>query len=277
MLSLNSMGAASDLHCHEDLSVFHVDTWRMHQNSEKSSSADFFYCVLPHLLASPVMVGQAQHKQLLHRVLEQYIVDAKGLFVEFGVYTGTSINIIARRLQAVGGGRVYGFDSFSGLPSTWQGGSLLPDFQDLPAGYFRLPQAPRVEHNVRLMIGLFNETVPRFARGLSAAAIKPNQTFALVHLDADLYHSTWEALIVILPLLTSGCILVIDDFLNFPGFLDSALKALGDALANQASPQYLEVLAAPFMIYTPSDLHAASNARHPHMSDIERAVALRVL
>ena len=39
-----------------------------------------------------------------------------GLFLEFGVYKGTSINFISSLIPDK---KIYGFDSFGGLPEEW--------------------------------------------------------------------------------------------------------------------------------------------------------------
>jgi hypothetical protein len=86
------------------------------------------------------------------------IIDKKALVCEFGVYNGRSINTLSSMLpNAV----FFGFDSFTGLPETWEG-------NDLDKGYFnRLGIPPVVNGNVELRIGSFNDTIPIFIEEIS--------------------------------------------------------------------------------------------------------------
>ena len=44
--------------------------------------------------------------------------NARGLFLEFGVFEGNSIQTISKNTDNI----VYGFDSFEGLPEKWRDG-----------------------------------------------------------------------------------------------------------------------------------------------------------
>lgn len=77
-----------------------------------------------------------------------------GLFVEFSVFEGRSINWIASRSDRT----VHGFDSFQGLPEDWT--------PDSPAGEFAKPAGwlPKVVPNVSLHVGLFDQTLPNLVK-----------------------------------------------------------------------------------------------------------------
>ena len=73
--------------------------------------------------------------------------DGGGLYLEFGVYKGGSINFISSILPDE---IIYGFDSFEGLPEDWR--------YDLQKGGFNVDgNLPPVNKNVRLIKGWFNE------------------------------------------------------------------------------------------------------------------------
>jgi hypothetical protein len=95
-----------------------------------------------------------------------------GLFCEFGVYQGSSINYIAERINT----RIYGFDSFQGLPEHWRDG--------FSKGAFGLDaqQLPRCAANVELVVGTFRDTLPKFATD------HPDNV-SFLHIDCDLYSS----------------------------------------------------------------------------------------
>lgn len=94
-----------------------------------------------------------------------------GLWLEFGVATGRTINYIATKAPGV----VYGFDSFDGLPEDWT--------PSLPKGAFEQERLPDVAENVHLCVGLFQDTLEEFLA-------MHGDDVAFVHLDADIYSST---------------------------------------------------------------------------------------
>src|SRR5262249_60978840 len=75
-----------------------------------------------------------------------------GLYAEFGVYKGDSINRLARlRPHQV----FYGFDSFEGLPESWTLGARTGSFS--VGG-----RLPAVHNNVVLVKGFFEQSLPDF-------------------------------------------------------------------------------------------------------------------
>ncbi|MDN5933133.1 MAG: class I SAM-dependent methyltransferase [Pseudonocardia sp.] len=121
-----------------------------------------------------------------------------GLALEFGVFTGITLAIIA----AARSGRVYGFDSFEGLPENWRSG--------FDTGAFAVDGLPDVP-GADLVVGLFADTLP----GFLAAHPGPVD---LLHLDADLHSSTACVLETVGPRLRPGSVVVFDEFFNYPGW-----------------------------------------------------------
>ena len=79
-------------------------------------------------------------------------VGVNGLYMEFGVRTGQTINHIAKLNPD---DTIFGFDSFEGLPEDWTGWTQ-------EKGTFRQDGAPEVDRNVKLVKGWFNETLDPF-------------------------------------------------------------------------------------------------------------------
>jgi hypothetical protein len=129
-----------------------------------------------------------------------------GLFCEFGVFTGATINFIASRTKA----QVHGFDSFEGLPEKWREG--------FDKGAFQMNGLPRVRENVVLHKGWFDQSVPMFAA-------KYQGSIAFMHMDADLYSSTKTVFDLLGNRIVSGTIIVFDEFLNYPGWQNGEFKA----------------------------------------------------
>jgi hypothetical protein len=132
-----------------------------------------------------------------------------GLFLEFGVYKGNSIN----RLAGLKPGAVFhGFDSFVGLPETWTLGAKKGEF-DVGG------KLPAVRKNVRLVKGFFDETLAPFL------ATNQNATIRFMHVDCDLYSSTKTTLSQTRRLLAPGSIIVFDEFINYQDWKNGEFKA----------------------------------------------------
>jgi len=135
------------------------------------------------------------------------IARPEGLVLEFGVYTGQTINHLARLLPAR---RIYGFDSFEGLPETWRPGFAAGDLRREP---------PAVSHNVELVAGWFDRTLPDFLSEQGEAPV------ALLHVDCDLYSSTQTIFAQLGGRIVAGTIIVFDEYFNYPGWREHEFRA----------------------------------------------------
>jgi len=122
------------------------------------------------------------------------------LWLEFGVASGRTINYISSFTKD----KVYGFDSFEGLPETWRDGFEKGSFN-------RNGELPQVNSNVELIKGWFSETLPDFIKA-------HNKKVSFLHLDADLYSSTKYVLNTLKDYIDKDCIVVFDELVNYPGF-----------------------------------------------------------
>jgi len=123
------------------------------------------------------------------------------LWLEFGVYKGSTINYFSQFAK----GKVFGFDSFEGLPEDWRG--------PLKKGFFDTKGVmPEVRDNVVLIKGWFDQTLPDFL------IQHPGKKVSFVHVDCDLYSSTKFVLDTLKDLLVPGCVLVFDELVNYPGY-----------------------------------------------------------
>lgn len=150
-------------------------------------------------------------------------VRIEGQFLEFGVYSGHTINFIAERAPA--GTVVTGFDSFEGLPETWRAG--------YPKGAYKISRLPKVRRNVRLVKGLFSNTLPAFAS-------QHKQPIAFLHCDCDLYSSTVTVFQQLGSRIRSGSVIVFDEFFNYPDWEQGEYKAFLEFVKDRkASFEYL--------------------------------------
>jgi len=137
----------------------------------------------------------------------------KGLHLEFGVYSGKTINAIAEiKTNEI----IHGFDSFEGLPETWRSG--------FEKGAFGKNELPQVRNNVQLHIGWFDETLKEF--------IKTNiEKCSFIHIDCDLYSSTKTIFYHLKNAIISGTILLFDEFFNYPSWRENEYKAFQEFIA----------------------------------------------
>lgn len=166
-------------------------------------SAKFITKYMPHAKAF-----QTQN-EVMEYAISVANFTANSVVMEFGVYKGESVNHIAKTIK----NRIIGFDSFEGLPENWRTG--------FEAGTFALPAMPVVEENVELVKGLFADSLPQFL-------VSFRQPISLIHIDCDLYSSTIFVLDQLEEFILPGCILVFDEFFNYPGWEVGEYKAFNE-------------------------------------------------
>jgi hypothetical protein len=130
----------------------------------------------------------------------------EGLYLEFGVASGSTLRLIAEIGPT---GRVFGFDSFEGLPEFWR-----PGFD---AGTFKMDQLPDVP-GAELVPGWFDQTLPGFLDDHT-------EPVDFLHVDADLYSSTRTVLLALAPRMREGTVIVFDEYFNFPGWEEHEHRA----------------------------------------------------
>lgn len=180
-----------------------------------------------------------------------------GDIMEFGVYTGRSLALIAhfhevnkRSIHHIDfTRRIVGFDWFEGLPSDdghprWRPHMFRVNHSFHPIckpgekvskevilalfELYHLP-VPQIE------IGEFSEVLPRVIGAKYEKA-------ALVHIDCDVYESTKTVLFGIEPILQEGTLLLFDDWFHFRGRKDKGeQKAFFEFIESKSHPwSYIE-------------------------------------
>ncbi len=160
-------------------------------------------------------VPRCKTRDELFRLALGHVTSDDGLFLEFGVYKGASINRLAKLKPNV---TFYGFDSFIGLPEAWTAGSKK--------GAFSLGGAlPPVRANVALIKGFFADTAGPFF------IARPSSKISFMHVDSDLFSSAKTILTEARPLLGAGTVIVFDNFFNYPGWEQGEFRALSEFAA----------------------------------------------
>jgi len=160
-------------------------------------------------------------------------VKLDGLWMEFGVFTGRSIEQFSRKTSSI----IYGFDCFEGLPEYWDsdnpkgcyslGGQIPPGYivgdnhsmfdSNLPQNWKPWPK------NVKLVKGLFEHTLPVFLEKFEGDA-------AFVHIDGDLYSSAKTVLDNLKPRFKKGSIILFDEINDYPDYKNHEIKAFAEFL-----------------------------------------------
>ena len=135
--------------------------------------------------------------------------DSDNFYLEFGVFSGTSINFFSKNINK----NIYGFDSFEGLKEDWLGTSVTKGTFDLKK------KIPKLNINVIPISGWVQDTLPKFLDEK-----KPKINF--VHMDIDTYESSKFVLEKIKPFLIKGSIILFDELYNFEGWDVGEYKAL---------------------------------------------------
>lgn len=146
--------------------------------------------------------AHAQRYDALH---EGLAMAGEGWALEMGVHRGTTLRMIAAERPD----KVVGFDSFQGLPEDWVGGWTR--------GTFALEELPEIP-GVDIVPGWFKDTVPAWS-GAHPGRI------AFLHIDCDLYSSTRDVLSALEERITSGTVIVFDEYCGYEGWEDHEARA----------------------------------------------------
>jgi hypothetical protein len=168
------------------------------QNIARHESAKYILKNMLHVNSYP------NRYELYDNILPQAPKD--GLWLEFGVYTGETINYISGFTK----NQIYGFDSFEGLPEFWRDG--------FDRGHFAVKGLPRVNSNVVLFKGWFEQTLPDFL-------VNTQGDVAFLHVDSDLYSSAVTIFKLLGDRIKSGTIIIFDEYFNYPGWQEGEHRA----------------------------------------------------
>lgn len=170
----------------------------------------------------PPMIGSSL--KIITLAMEKARLD--GLVLEFGVFNGKSIRLIASLTDSM----VHGFDSFEGLPESW--------CDENKGSYSAFGQLPEVPDNVILHRGWFENSIPEFQKSEKGP-------IRFINIDCDLYSSTKTIFDLLGPQIIAGTVILFDEFIGYPTWKDDEFKAFHEA-AEQFGWQY-EILGFSFL------------------------------
>jgi predicted O-methyltransferase YrrM len=185
----------------EVLNTAHVqDIERASYRRATESTADY---VIKHMIK---VNSVSSSMELLTMAIGKADLGKNNIVLEFGVYSGATINHIASLTTQP----IYGFDSFEGLPEQWR--------DRIGKGYFKVDALPKVPSNVSLIKGWFDATLPAFIK-------EHEEPIGFIHVDCDLYSSTKTIFDLLGKRIQPGCVIVFDEYFNYPGWEQGEHKA----------------------------------------------------
>ncbi len=186
---------------------YYSNRWHPHEALLKDALAETVEYIKSDMSSALILRDEIG---VINHALKQVRID--GLFMEFGVRTGRTINHIAgRRPKAT----VHGFDSFEGLPEAWEGYTM-------DRGAFAGEGIPEVKSNVELHVGWFDSTLPAF---LDSHRGPREESVAFIHIDSDLYSSAKTILSELLPRFRPGSVIVFNEYFNYPNWKQHEFRA----------------------------------------------------
>jgi hypothetical protein len=200
-------------------------------NIRPAETAEFSYATFPNdLTEESFNLASKQSAKYIHKNmvnlygipdpldLLSYCINEvrnEGLYLEFGVFSGRTINHLASLTDQT----VHGFDSFQGIPEEWN---------SVPAGTFSTDgKLPQVADNVDLHVGYFDETLPAFVNEFT-------DDVAFLHIDSDLYSSARTVLTELKDRIKAGTVIVFDEYFNYPGWQNHEFKAFKEFIHETA-------------------------------------------
>jgi len=165
----------------------------------------------------------------LRYCLNNDLINKNGTWIEFGVWKGQTLDLISMYTKK----DIYGFDSFVGftdhLEDTWNisnhNYSLngnIPKFVERLDKFERKNIGTKVEFNknVKFIKGFFDKSIPIFI------SEKKDLNIDFLHIDCDIYKSTKIILNNLTKYINNNCIIVFDELINYPNFINGEIKAL---------------------------------------------------
>lgn len=182
---------------------------------------------------------------LSHYELFKQVIDLPGCIVELGVFKGASFftwSILLETFVPFDRSRkVYGFDSFEGLPALQPEDGAQDDGAGKHQGGYKATAAEVIKltemHNAdnmitgtkraNLIVGDIRDTIPRFLKD------NPGLKISLLHFDVDLYEPTKYGLEMLYPLVLKGGIVCFDEYGLIPWqgetrAVDEYFKSIGE-------------------------------------------------
>lgn len=129
-----------------------------------------------------------------------------GLVLEFGVFTGNSLKIIAETFDCP----VYGFDSWQGLPK--DADDIIPGMGgSYREGEFKSNKITVDDSRIQLVDGWFKDSLPGFVS-------EHTEHCRFIHIDSDNYNSAKDVFNNLKSQIVDGTVILFDEFMAHEGW-----------------------------------------------------------
>tara|TARA_B100001939_G_scaffold330298_1_gene327324 strand:- start:1753 stop:2445 length:693 start_codon:yes stop_codon:yes gene_type:complete len=158
----------------------------------------------------PYLAGDGDTMQARFRELDWLgpMISDTGWNLEFGVHTGSTINCLATIRPDL---EFVGFDSFEGLPESWDMGQKVVGTD----AFDRKGEMPEVTDNVELVKGFFNDSLPEWLKSKAEHGyVRPepsSESISFLHVDSDIYSSAVTIFEYLNDYIKPGCIIRFDE------------------------------------------------------------------
>ncbi len=154
-----------------------------------------------------------EQREQLYEFLYQSKINGQALnYFEMGVWFGAAIKSW-NQLDTNQNSNYFGFDTFSGLPETWEGLTANAEPGTFNVGG-SIENVKIYDPRVKLIEGLFQDTVPDFLANTELDTSRIN----IIHIDSDLYSSALYCLTKFDQMMKSGDIVIFDEFSSMDEF-----------------------------------------------------------
>jgi hypothetical protein len=173
-------------------------------------------------------------KSIAQHILFEKTVHIEGDVVECGIFKGSSFLRFAmyRKIHNIENKKLIGFDSFDNFPETeYEQDKHLREKFIAEAGDMSISRQQLTDvlsnkncgNNVSLIPGDITKTVPEFVDKYKDVKI------SILNIDVDIYEPTVTILEYLFPLLTTGGIMILDDYKVFPGETNAVDEYFNDS------------------------------------------------
>ena len=154
-----------------------------------------------------------EQREQLYEFLYKNKVNGEAInYFEMGVWFGAAIKSW-NQLDSNPQSKYFGFDTFTGLPETWEGLTANAEPGTFNVGG-SIENVKINDSRVELIEGLFQDTVPGF---LSKTELDYQRT-NIIHIDSDLYTSALYCLTKFDHIMKAGDIIIFDEFSSMDEF-----------------------------------------------------------
>jgi len=178
---------------------------KCHNHFKKHSKSSIFLKSKKYLSRE---YGTSINEYAIEKALQNDIDGNKYTYLEFGVFSGTSINFFSNHVA-----RIYGFESFEGLKE--DGAGYIRPKKDFNLN----KKVPKLNQNVVPVIGWVQDTLDDFLN-------ENNPKINFVNMDLTTYESSKFVLSKIKPYLINDAIILFNELYNFVGWDVGEYKAL---------------------------------------------------